>query len=139
MWQIKYKHKKLCNGVFFIGIYTSIGTTEDETCFLTERNCLHDLVRGLETACPCGKSSSPWAISSVVQVNFCIRYSYILTSDKAVCHTRHSFLQFYFVMLCSGFCLFLIFLKVPIFNVEIVIARVTAFFLFDTLYTSIAM
>ena len=69
--------KKLYNGVFCIGIYTSSGTTEDETCFLTERHCLHDLVRGLETACPCGKSSSPWAVSSVVQVNVCIRYSFI--------------------------------------------------------------
>ena len=135
-------NKKLYNGVFCIGIYTSSGTTEDETCFLTERHCLHDLVRGLETACPCGKSSSPWAVSSVVQVNFCIRYSFILTIDKVVCyfgHTRHSFLQLYFVMLCSCFCLFLIFLKLPVFNVEIVIARVTDIFLFDTLYTSIAM
>ena len=45
---------------------------------LTQRHCLQDdLVRELETACPCGKSSSPGAILSVVQVNFCIRHSFI--------------------------------------------------------------
>ena len=68
----------LCNGVFFIVLYTSIGTTEDETCLLTE----NDLVRRVETACPRGKSSSPWAISSVVRVNFSIRYSFISSSDN---------------------------------------------------------
>ena len=43
-------------------------TAADEACFLTEKLCLMDLVKGLETSCPCGKSSSPWDISSVVQV-----------------------------------------------------------------------
>ena len=77
---------------------------------LTERHCLHDLVRGLESACPCGKSSSPWAISSVVQVNFYTK-SFILTSDKAVCdfgHTRHSSYNL--------FC-YVMFKLLPIFNI----------------------
>ena len=86
--------------MFCIGIYTSIGTTEDETCFLTERHCLHDLVRGLETACPCGKSSSPWAVSSFVQVNFCITYSFILTIDKCVTLDIQGTLSYNYVLVC---------------------------------------
>lgn len=50
------------------GIYTSNATPEEEAAFLTERHCLVDLIDGLKTPCPCGKSSNPWIIDSVVQV-----------------------------------------------------------------------
>ena len=38
------------------GIYVGTSAPDQETCFLTEQYCLQDLLKGLETPCPCGKS-----------------------------------------------------------------------------------
>ena len=50
------------------GIYVGTSAPDQETCFLTERYCLQDLLKGLETPCPCGKSCNAWKCSSVLQV-----------------------------------------------------------------------
>lgn len=49
------------------GIYVGTSAPDQETCFLTEQYCLHDLLKGLETSCPRGKSSNAWRCS-VLQV-----------------------------------------------------------------------
>ena len=41
---------------------------EDGACFVTERNCLSDLMDGLASPCPCGMTNNPWLLESVVQV-----------------------------------------------------------------------
>ena len=46
---------------------------------------MHDLVRGLETARPCEKSSSPWVISSVIQKNCALGTSNKVVCDSALC------------------------------------------------------
>lgn len=54
---------------FPLGIYTGNTNPVDETAFLTERHCLNDLVQGLKTPCPCGRTCNPWAMESIVQVS----------------------------------------------------------------------
>ena len=60
-----YFMKLLISGT---GIYTGTSAPEEEGCFLTERCCLNDLLKELETPCRCGKSSNAWRCSSVLQV-----------------------------------------------------------------------
>ena len=50
---------------------------DEEACFLTEQHCLHDLLKGLHTPCPCGKTSNgktsnAWSFSSSVQVLYLV-------------------------------------------------------------------
>lgn len=42
---------------------------EDQALFVTERCCFSDLVEGLSSPCPCGLTTKPWAVESVMQVN----------------------------------------------------------------------
>lgn len=53
-----------------LGIYTGSSNLKEEAAFLTERYCLTDLVQGLKTPCPCGRTCNPWAVESIVQVSW---------------------------------------------------------------------
>ena len=50
-------------------MFTGNETPVDEFAFLSERYCLSDLVVGLRTPCPCGRTNNPWNMESVVQVS----------------------------------------------------------------------
>ena len=54
--------------IYGTGIYEGTSAPDQETCFLTERHCVHDLLKGLEGPCLCGKLSNAWRCSSVLQV-----------------------------------------------------------------------
>lgn len=51
------------------GMYTDGASSEEQSFFVTERNCFSDLVEGLGTPCPCGMMRAPWVLESVVQVH----------------------------------------------------------------------
>ena len=55
------------------GIYVGTSAPDQETCFLTEWYCLQDLLKGLETPCPCG--------SRVMHGNVLLFYRYFLLFD----------------------------------------------------------
>ena len=49
-----------------LGMYTDDASSEEQSFFITERHCL---VEGLSTQCPCGMTSAPWVLESVVQIS----------------------------------------------------------------------
>lgn len=51
-----------------VGIYTGDATPEEQSLFITEKHCFHDLVSGLGTPCPCGMTRNPWTLESMIQV-----------------------------------------------------------------------
>lgn len=55
------------------GIYTDGASSEEQSFFIAERLCFSDLVEGLSTQCPCGVTSAPWVLESVVQKGHAIR------------------------------------------------------------------
>ena len=54
--------------LLILGMYTDGVSSEEQSLFIIERHCFSDLVEGLSTQCPCGKTSAPWVLESVVQV-----------------------------------------------------------------------
>lgn len=70
--------------IHHIGVYVRDEHHEDQALFVTERCCFSDLVEGLSSPCPCGLTTKPWAVESVMQVGNIVASSCLSWSSCTV-------------------------------------------------------